>query len=114
MQPITPTTITVMHADHVAALCTRDRVFLADGVEAMPPGHPDRVFVLKKCLVARAYLDDDLIDAYDDHECDHAARILLGLTDPHDDVAPAPYPKGGPRRRRRWPRPHRSDERGPA
>lgn len=78
MQPDTPTTITVLHADHVAALCTPERVFLADGVEAMPAGHPDRVFVEAKCLVARAYLEGDVDGPYDDQECDRATRILLG------------------------------------
>lgn len=123
MQPCTPTTITVLHADHVAALCTRDRVFLARGVAAMPVGHPDRVFVETKCLVARAYLDDDLVGTYDDHECDRAARILLGLAEPPvadlpplRDVAPAPHAGDEPRHRlrRRWPRPRRTDRRGPA
>lgn len=80
MQPFTPTTIAVMHADHVAALCTRDRVFLADGVEAMPLGHPDRVFVETKCLVARAYLEGEVDGPYDDHECETATRTLLGQT----------------------------------
>lgn len=98
-------------------------MYLADGVEAMPAGHPDRVFVEAKCQVARAYLEGDVDGPYDDQECDRAARILLGLTEPPVadlpplcDVAPAPHAEDEPRYRlrRRWPRPRRTGRRGPA
>lgn len=104
MRHFTPTTITVMHADHVAALCTRDRVFLAASVDAMPQRHPDRVFVEAKCLVARAYLVGDADGEYDDQECETAARILLGEPDPSLTRPPAPVPAARGARWRRRPR----------
>jgi hypothetical protein len=91
-------TITVMHADHVAALCTHDRVYLERAIEQMPPRHPDRIHVAARCLVAGAILRGDAPGPYDDQEAE-AAAILLAAPD-------------GPRRRGRLQRPLRADRTG--
>jgi hypothetical protein len=69
-------TITVMHADHVAALCTPDRVYLVPALEAMPRHHPDRIHVEAKCLVAGAVLRGDAPGPYDDAEAELTATLL--------------------------------------
>lgn len=84
----------VLLADQVAAVCTIDRIEPAPWVLHLPARHPDRLLVEAKCLVARAYLTGDVDGAYDDRECEAAARLLL-------DEQPPPVPVS-PRGRRRF------------
>jgi hypothetical protein len=70
-------TITVMQADHVAALCTPDRVYLCPALKAAPTAHPDRIHVEAKCLVAGAILRSEIDGPYDDAEADALAEILV-------------------------------------
>ena len=72
-----PTSIVVLLAGDVAALCTQDRVYPATITDRMPQGHPDRALVDVKCLIAGAILHGDLDGPYDDHEADQLARLIL-------------------------------------
>lgn len=75
--PDRPTSIVVLLADDVAALCTPDRVYPAQILDRMPLRHPDRALVDVKCLIAGAIIHGDLDGPYDDREADHLARLIL-------------------------------------
>jgi len=72
-----PTSIVVLLAGDVAALCTQDRVYPATVIDRMPQGHPDRALVDVKCLIAGAVLHGDIDGPYDDREADQLARLIL-------------------------------------
>jgi hypothetical protein len=72
-----PTSIVVLLAGDVAALCTQDRVYPATIIDRMPEGNPDRALVDVKCLIAGAILHGDLDGPYDDHEADQLARQIV-------------------------------------
>ena len=78
MLPNPPSSITVLHADQVVAVCAADRIFLAAIIAAMPFVHPDRAHVEAKCLIAGAILRGEADGPYDDHVVDEAAKILVG------------------------------------
>lgn len=92
-------TITVMHADHVAALCITGRVYLAPALETMPARHPDRIHVEAKCLGAGATVRGDVPGPYDEAEAEAAAVLLTtpprrrrsGLRGLFRGVPPAPF-----------------------
>lgn len=77
LHPARPTSIVVLLAGDVAALCTPDCVYPAHILHAMPLGHPDRELVDVKCLIAGAILHGDLDGPYDDVEADQLARLIL-------------------------------------
>lgn len=76
-----PTSIVVLLAGGIAALCTPDRVYPAQIIDRLPQRHPDRALVDIKCLYAGAILRGDLDGPYDDHEADRLAREILAADD---------------------------------
>lgn len=76
-----PTSIVVLLAGDVAALCTPDRVYPAQIIDRMPARHPDRALVDIKCLYAGAILHGDLEGPYDDDEADQLARQIRAADD---------------------------------
>lgn len=85
----------VMLCDDVAAICTIDRIEPAPWLHNLPARHPDRLLIEAKCLVARLYLTGDADSRYNDHECEHAARLLL------EHETATPHPRRTSRHRRR-------------
>lgn len=79
-----PSSIVVLLAGQVAALCTADRVYPATITDRLPPGHPDRALIDVKCLYAGAIIHGDLEGPYDDHQADRLARDILE-NEAHDD-----------------------------
>lgn len=77
VHPDQPTSIVVLLANEIAALCTANRVYAATIIDRMPLGHPDRVLVDVKCLIAGAILHGDFDGPYDDREADQLARLIL-------------------------------------
>jgi hypothetical protein len=79
-----PSSIVVLLAGQVAALCTEDRVYPATITDRLPLGHPDRALVDVKCLYAGAIILGDLEGPYDDLEADRLGREILE-NEAHDD-----------------------------
>lgn len=68
---------TIHYRGRLAALADHDRVALANDIQALPDGHPDKRFIAFMCLYARDIHTGALPGPYRDSDAERYARTCL-------------------------------------